>query len=276
MNLPHFCRSLYVDNDTLHLISVAGVLSKLQSSFGLITNVVAKGDLACAVAGIFKREREEMERDKESVRERDSILPSINTVFVVDRNVDFFSTLLTQQSFEGLLDEIMDVDNGTVQVPKSVVDAGKDAASVVTDKAESRALVRVGLNASTPLYSEIRGLNFRAVAQFLHKRAEEFKEMKDNYGRNQGNLAIDQLAVLTKQLKVFAPQISNLPFFLALTEYLSLSFKLPSFENRINAELLLLQGEESKEDYVDGVVNEAKNLEKVLRIICLACACGGG
>ena len=51
---------------------------------------------------------------KEIARDCEMVAPEFDSVILLDRNVDLLSPLLTQLTYEGLLDELFGIQNGAV------------------------------------------------------------------------------------------------------------------------------------------------------------------
>lgn len=82
------------------------------------------------VADMIIRKRREL-ADTES-----QITPAIDSVLLIDRNVDLLTPLLTQLTYEGLIDEIFTIENTNVQLPADrfpVKDEGTGVGSSLLD-----------------------------------------------------------------------------------------------------------------------------------------------
>ncbi|XP_023924915.1 vacuolar protein-sorting-associated protein 33 homolog [Quercus suber] len=89
-----------VDRDTSSLWHIAKAIHKLEFSFGVIPNVRAKGKASVRVADILNRMQAE-----EPVNSPYMVVPEINTLILLDREVDMVTLMLSQLTYEGLLDE---------------------------------------------------------------------------------------------------------------------------------------------------------------------------
>nr|KYP53054.1 Vacuolar protein sorting-associated protein 33 isogeny [Cajanus cajan] len=89
-----------VDGDTSSLWHIAKAIHKLEYSFGVIPNVRAKGKASVRIADILNRMQAE-----EPVNSSDMVVPEINTLVLLDREVDMVTPLCSQLTYEGLLDE---------------------------------------------------------------------------------------------------------------------------------------------------------------------------
>ncbi|KAL6586428.1 Vacuolar protein-sorting-associated protein 33 [Orobanche minor] len=90
-----------VDGDASSLWHIAKGIHNLEFSFGVIPNVRAKGRAATRVADILNRMQAE-----EPVNTSDMGIPEINTLILLDREVDMVTPMCTQLTYEGLMDEV--------------------------------------------------------------------------------------------------------------------------------------------------------------------------
>jgi hypothetical protein len=121
-----------------------------QFSFGVIPNVRAKGKASVRIADILNRMQAE-----EPVNSSDMAVPEINTLILLDREVDMITPLCSQLTYEGLLDEFLHINNGSVEVDASILGTPQDGKKT-----------KVPLNSSDKLFKEIRDLNFEVVGQY--------------------------------------------------------------------------------------------------------------
>ncbi|XP_021891632.1 vacuolar protein-sorting-associated protein 33 homolog, partial [Carica papaya] len=105
-----------VDGDTSSLWHVAKAIHKLEFSFGLIPNVRAKGKASVRVADILSRMQVE-----EPVNSSDMGISEINTLILLDREVDMVTPMCSQLTYEGLLDEFLHINNGAVELDASIM-----------------------------------------------------------------------------------------------------------------------------------------------------------
>ena len=100
----------------------------------------------------------------------------------LDRESDLVTPLLTPLTYEGLVDELMGINNGYVKLPPSVIgDDSKEAEGKDSGTAESKAAaddrpIPVPLNSNDKLYAEIRDLNIEALGPYLQDKAKDIRE----------------------------------------------------------------------------------------------------
>jgi len=105
---PPYFQEYYLENDPTCLYQAAQAIMTLQSLFGVIPRVSAKGPAAKQVWDLMCR----MARERQDI-ERPGNLPQsqIDHLLLLDRGVDLLTPLATQLTYEGLIDEIFGISN---------------------------------------------------------------------------------------------------------------------------------------------------------------------
>ncbi|KAA3682246.1 vacuolar protein sorting-associated protein 33 [Paragonimus westermani] len=141
---------------------VQGLL-RFQSIFGLFPRLVSKGAKANEVARMLVRMRHEAESALESktsnapLNEVDS---QTDMLIILDRSVDCLTPLLSQLTYEGLINEKWGIRYGVTRLT--------DSSSEAVDQ-----MKRVTLNGSDEVFAELRDQNFSSVGSILSKRSKE-------------------------------------------------------------------------------------------------------
>ena len=95
-----FTQDLYVENETSSLYQIARGLMTIQSLFGTFPNVIGKGRYARQVFELMSRMRRDIGVDSDP-----PITPQFDTLLILDRTVDLTTPVVTQLTYEGLIDE---------------------------------------------------------------------------------------------------------------------------------------------------------------------------
>lgn len=98
----------------------------IQKRHGYFPRIVGKGDNARRLADLLLRMRKEVDAEESSGLADTSmrgLLPSADTenLIIIDRDVDFGTPLLTQLTYEGLIDEYVGIKNNQAEVDTSIV-----------------------------------------------------------------------------------------------------------------------------------------------------------
>lgn len=137
---------------------VARALMKLQSIYGTIPNIKAKGNYSKLVVDMLLRMKKEMNFNETTKA------PEIDQLILIDRDVDLITPMCTQLTYEGLIDEIFGINNTYVDLDPELV--GKDKGKKV----------KTPLNNNDHIFSDIRYKNFTVVGPELNKKAKEIEE----------------------------------------------------------------------------------------------------
>ena len=100
MEADNIFKELYVENDSSSLYGIARGLMTLQSLYGIFPNVLGKGRYARQVLDLMIRMRRDIGVDADP-----PIAPQFDTLLILDRTVDLTTPVVTQLTYEGLIDE---------------------------------------------------------------------------------------------------------------------------------------------------------------------------
>ncbi|KAL6545362.1 Vacuolar protein-sorting-associated protein 33 [Orobanche gracilis] len=242
-----------VDGDASSLWHIAKGIHNMEFSFGVIPNVRAKGKAATRVADILNRMQSE-----EPVNTSDMGIPEINTLILLDREVDMVTPMCTQLTYEGLMDEglmqLLGVNNGAVELDASIMGVQQEGKKM-----------KIPLNSSDKLFKETRDLNFEVVIQVLRKKATS---MKQDYTE------ISTTTQTVSELKDFVKKLNSLPEMtrhINLAQHLSVLTSKPSFPGRLDMEQTLLEAQSYDIclDYIEEMIHKQEPLVNVLRVLIL-------
>ncbi|XP_047976138.1 vacuolar protein-sorting-associated protein 33 homolog [Salvia hispanica] len=240
-----------VEGDETAFWNIAKAIHNLEFSCGVIPNVRAKGKGAARVADILTRMQTE---EPVNTSNMGIPLPEINTVVLLDREVDMITPMLTQLTYEGLIDEFLGVKNGAVELD----------AAIMGNQQEGKK-VKVPLNSSDKLFRETRDLNFEVVVQVLRQKATS---MKQDYTE------ISTTTQTVSELKDFVKKLNSLP---EMTRHINLAQHLTTFTSksvfaeRLDMEQTLVEAQSYDIcfDYIEELLCKQEPLEKVLRLLIL-------
>ncbi|KAH7854820.1 hypothetical protein Vadar_018121 [Vaccinium darrowii] len=238
-----------VDGDMSSLWHIAKAIHKLEFAFGLIPNVRAKGKASVRVADILNRMQAE-----EPVNSSDMGVPEINTLILLDREVDMVTPMCSQLTYEGLLDEFLRVNNGAVELDSSVMGVQQEGKKI-----------KVPLNSSDKLFKEIRDLNFEVVVQVLRQKATS---MKQDYTE------MTTTTQSVSELKDFVKKLNSLPEMtrhINLAQHLSTFTSKPSFLGWLDMEHTIVEAQSYDIcfEYIEEMIHKQEPLVSVLRLLIL-------
>ncbi|XP_078427603.1 sec1/munc18-like (SM) proteins superfamily [Wolffia australiana] len=244
-----------VDGDASSLWHVAKAIHKLECLFGVIPNVKSLGKSSSKVVDILKRMEVEEPVDISNVA-----IPEINSIILLDREVDIITPMCFNLTYDGIIDEILRINNGSVDLDASIMGAQQDGKKM-----------KVPLNSSDKLYKEIRDLQFGVVMQMLRERA---MTMKQDYAEISSTRTVSELKDFVKKLNTL-PEISR---HVNLAQHLFTFTSKPSFSARLDIEQTILEGEayDICFEYIEEMIHKQEPLISVLRLLVLFSATNGG
>ncbi|MFS8033233.1 putative sec1-like protein [Helianthus anomalus] len=245
------------DGDTTSLWHIANAIHKLEFSFGLIPNVRAKGKASVRVADMLNRMQAE-----EPVNSTDMGVPEINTLIILDRELDMVTPMCTQLTYEGLLDELLHINNGAVEIDTSIMGANQ----------QDGKKMKVPLNSTDKLFRETRDLNFEVVVQVLRQKATSMKQ--DYTEMTTTNQTVSELKDFVKKLNSL-PEMTR---HINLAQHLSTLTSKPSFLGRLDIEHTIVEAESYDIcfEHIEEMIHKQEPLVTVLRLLTLLSVTNAG
>lgn len=167
--------------------------------------------------------------DPELFKEQKKIL-GLSTVLdeaiFIDRFVDMVTPMCLNFTYEGLLDNAFGVVQERVNVPPGIIDGNSGTGSAIydqyrnnflTDDSSSNIFNDTLVQLSSPLYKEIRWLNYADAGMYLHQRA---LQVQKGYERGQLN-TIGEMGEFVKKFKTLQQEHSELAVHVNLMSWLS-------------------------------------------------------
>eukprot|EP01090_Pellita_catalonica_P017405 TRINITY_DN5247_c0_g1_i1.p1 TRINITY_DN5247_c0_g1~~TRINITY_DN5247_c0_g1_i1.p1 ORF type:complete len:594 (-),score=95.78 TRINITY_DN5247_c0_g1_i1:73-1854(-) len=268
LELRNSFKECYLDGDRTSLFHIARALMKMQALFGIIPNIKVKGNCAKSVLDMMLRMR------RETGGKEAAISPEIDTLILIDRDVDLITPMCTQLTYEGLIDELMGVENGMVELDVGLLPPKKDPqGNPIPQPRGKRA--KIPLNSNDTLYAELRDLNITAVGPFLRRKVKELDEYykkKDELKQGSVSMIRDFMRGLQRVQREHHSSILHTNVakkILEVTEGVA-------FHKKLQTEQGMLLGENQGEDYIEEAINRRMTLTKVLRLLALHTLTFGG
>mmetsp|Transcript_14721 Transcript_14721/g.37457 ORF Transcript_14721/g.37457 Transcript_14721/m.37457 type:complete len:683 (-) Transcript_14721:54-2102(-) len=259
-------RECFLENDCTSLFYVARSLMKLQCMFGLIPNIKGKGQCAQQVKDMMLRMRREMGGDEPT------IAPEIDTLILIDRQVDMVSPMATQLTYEGLIDEVFGISNGFVYLDPEMLPAPEG------DRPKPKGKVPTPLNSNDEVYNKIRDQNFSVVGPRLNAKAREIKayyEKKEDVKK--GLLSTTEIRDFVRKYKnEISKEEVALQIHINVAEEIHRICNADDFHDRLEREQSVLLGDEYADEYIEDCISKKDPLLKVLRLLCLQSLTKGG
>lgn len=273
---------LYLRKDPTPTYLLARALMLIQKKHGLFPRITGKGDNAKRLADLLGRMRqEETAGEDTSESNKMGLTPSntIESLIVIDREVDYATPLLTQLTYEGLIDEVVGIQNNQADVDSSIIGAAPPApgaSKTVGAAAPAQAKKRkILLDSSDKLYDQLRDTNFAIVGSLLNKVA---RRLKTDYDGRHGNKTTAELRDFVNKLPGYQAEQQSLKIHTSLTEEIMKHTRSDQFSRLLEVQQNLAAGADpsSQHDAIEELISRDAPITEVLRVLCLESCISGG
>ncbi|EXJ88334.1 lysine-specific histone demethylase 1 [Capronia coronata CBS 617.96] len=273
---------LYLRHDPGPLYLAARALMQIQQRHGLFPRILGKGDHARKLANLLLRARKELDADEAATQYTSMPSTSIEQLIIIDRDVDFATPLLTQLTYEGLVDELVGIKHNRAEVDSSIVGAAPQqrnqggSSSISPAPAVRQGLKRrIQLDSSDPLYEQLRSSNFALIGPHLNKIARRLES--DYEGRHQAR-GINELREFVNKLPTFQQEHQSLAIHTNLADDLTKQTRSDTFNRELEVQQNIAAGTDPiyQHETIEELIARDAPLSTILRLLCLESAVAGG
>ena len=274
---------LFLRKDPTPTFLLARALMLIQQKHGLFPRITGKGDNAKRLGDLLIRMRQELIAGEDtSEGNKLGLNPSttIESLIVIDREVDYATPMLTQLTYEGLIDEVVGIQNNQADVDSSIVGVAPQAvpgtSKAVGTAAPAQAKKRkIQLDSSDKLYDQLRDTNFAIVGSLLNKVA---RRLQTDYDSRHGTKTTAELREFVNKLPGYQAEQQSLKIHTALAEEIMKHTRSEQFSQLLEVQQNLAAGADpsSQHDAIEELISRDAPLAEVLRILCLESCIAGG
>lgn len=256
----------------------------VQDSCGLFPRLLGKGPHAQRLIELLIRMRGEESAGEDS---RPSRVPKISTMpsleidclIVIDRSVDFSSGLLTQLTYEGLIDENFSIHHSQVELDNSITGLTSQTSTAAESNSTPPATTskrKVRLDSSDKLYASLRDANFSIVGALLNRVARRLQA--DYTSRPDKNQTTAQLRDFVQKLPAYQAEQQSLKIHTSLAEEVLKRTRDDVFRRTLEVQQNLVAGVDTSavHDIIEDLIALDAPLTDVLRLLCLESTTNGG
>ncbi|KAF1351252.1 Sec1-like protein [Delphinella strobiligena] len=283
---------LYLRKDPTSIFLSAKALMLLQKSTGLFPRILGKGDNAKKLADLLLRMRSEEDTTASSASSTTptsafGTTPSsvVDNVIIIDREADFPTALLTQLTYEGLIDEIFGIHHNQAEVDTSIVGAvqqqqqrAQSAGGTQSAPGTAQAGMKrkLQLDSSDKLYPSLRNSNFAVVGPLLNKTARRLQQ--DYEARHKADQSISDLKSFVAKLPSYQAEQASLKIHTSLAEEIMKTTRSEIFGRVLEVQQNFAAGSDpsSMHENIEELIARDVPLSVVLRLLCLESCIAGG
>lgn len=272
LELDDSFRDLYLSKDVTPNYLLARALMEVQQNHGLFPRVIGKGDNAKRVADMLFRLRQELlAGDDDAVADsgKAGLTPSTTneSVIIIDRQVDYVTPLLTQLTYEGLIDEVFEIQNNQAKVDTTVVGAPAQS-SAATSQSRKRT---IQLDSSDGLYHQLRDANFAIVGGLLNKVARRLQQVQSDYETKNKTKSLAELKEFVGRLPGYQQEHQSARIHTGLAEEIIKHTRTDQFKGLLEVQQNLAAGADpsSQLEDMEELVARDTPLREMLRLLCI-------
>lgn len=322
LNLPAGgFKDAYLSDLSSTVYRTASAVQHLQQRYGIIGRITGKGVQAQQLVDILLRKREERQAALSEIVTSPATDPlpkemfdqqytnvytgtTIDQLVVIDRMSDPLTPLLTQLTYEGLIDEFYGVsESSQADLPSSVVSppsqqqqqqqqhqapaAQLQLSQQVQDPVDGEHVSgqhgvgvdrkKVALGGETDqLFHTIRDSNFSIVGQTLNKVA---RQLQTDYERRHEAKTVNQIKAFVGKLGGLQSLHQSLRFHTALAEDLMSKLQEEEFNKWLEIQQNLVADTldlPSIHLMIEDLIDRSSSLAMVLRLLCIESVANGG
>jgi len=263
--------------DPTAIFLAAQALMSLQQTHGLFPRIIGKGDNAHRLMELLLRMRSEAAAEDDVPRF--GLLPSANieSLIIIDRDIDFATPLLTQLTYEGLIDEMFGIKDNSAEIDSSIIGAAPGAQLGKAPAAPTQQGLKrkIQLDSSDKLYDQLRDANFAIVDSLLNKIARRLQsDMESRHAAK----STSELRDFVNKLPGYQSEQASLKTHIALTEEIMKHTQSDLFRRCLEVQQNLADGTDpsSQHETLEELIARDTPLPTILRLLCLESLISGG
>ncbi|KAJ9157346.1 Vacuolar protein sorting-associated protein 33A [Pleurostoma richardsiae] len=281
LELDDAFQDLYLSRDPTPTFMLAKALMGIQQKHGLFPRIIGKGDNAKRVAELLSRMRQELlagETGNETGKTGLSPSTTTESLIIIDREVDFVTPLLTQLTYEGLIDEVWGIQNNQTEVDSTIVGAAPQSAqstSATPATSNQSRRRKIQLDSSDRLFDQLRDTNFAIVGTLLNKVA---RRLQSDYESRHSTKTTAELKEFVKKLPGYQAEQQSLKIHTGLAEEIIKYTRTDEFSKLLEVQQNLAAGADpsSQFDAIEELIARDTPLPEVLRLLCIYSCISGG
>lgn len=200
------------------------------------------------------------------------------TLVIIDRGVDVVSPMLTQWTYEGLLDEAVGLHNNVMDLPMSSL-ISEDAINILTEAPGTSTTLRKRLRGDEDrIFAQLRDLNYWTAARQIGSIANSVRAYYERRPTRE-NAEIAQMKDYVKGLREVKTEHASATAHTAIAAEISArTFDSFDFKRRFEIEREMIEGGAGidRRVYVTDAIARGDSLSHIIRLCCLWSVTSGG
>ena len=249
-------REIYIDKNYDSISKLAEVVLKFEAAFGKIQSKYIKGDMAKIFNDYLT-----LKEAEHKLKTNEQILG----IIVLDRSIDFITPLLSNYTYEGMIDEYLGINKGNITVKRSFT---KSILKPDYRKKKPDDNIEYPLTSDVNgFFSDLRCMHYITATNYISSINDKYVAKFD---KNKEVRTTDQMVETFSSFKDFKSIESYLNDNTNFLKLLYNEVKNIDDANIRQHKLALINGDNKKvETYYNDYISEKKDLYKILNVIIL-------
>ena len=262
-------REIYIDKNLTSISELANSFVKLEACFGKVKYRYIKGDNAKTFDELVRQK--EKENDLKTTEE-------ILGMVILDRSVDFITTVTTNYTYEGLIDDNFGINFGTIKIKESYI---RDTSTKVKSISNSNIdkLVTYGLTSFVnPFYCRIGLMNYTDANQYIKKLTDYYQNLVFKEKEKGKTSSIKDIERILNELKIYKNEIKDPLYANQSIIYHIISNISDEYKKYIQNEQILLTSDlpQNLHLYYEDYICDKKDLHEILKLMVIESLTQGG
>ena len=262
-------REIYIDKNLTSISELANSFVKLEACFGKVKYRYIKGDNAKTFDELVRQK--EKENDLKTTEE-------ILGMVILDRSVDFITTVTTNYTYEGLIDDNFGINFGTIKIKESYI---RDTSTKIKSNSNSNIdkLVTYGLTSFVnPFYCRLGLMNYLDANQYIKKLTDYYQTLAFKEKEKGKTSSIKDIERILNELKIYKTEIKDPLYANQSIIYHIISNISDEYKKYIQNEQLLLTSDlpQNLHLYYEDYICDKKDLHEILKLMVIESLTQGG
>ena len=261
-----YFREIYIDKNLSSISELANAFVKLESFFGKVKHRYLKGDNSTIFLNLVNKKEKEND-----IKITDEIFGMI----VLDRSVDFLTTITSNYTYEGLIDDFFKINLGNIKIKESFI---RDTnINIKNNNNQEKYLTYALTSFNNSFYSQIGCMHYLDVNKYLNKMTEHYQQITNNSKKK--DISLEELKKITYDLNVYLSEIkSPLAANKNILYHIINSISNEQYIQYIKNEQILLTGvlPSNLHIFYEDYISDKRDLYKLLKLMSIESLTLGG
>ncbi|KAK9368546.1 Sec1-like protein [Lipomyces kononenkoae] len=259
-------------------------LNSLQKQYGLYPRIIGKGNNAKKLCDLLLRMRQESQASSDQAEWAKGDTTAFEQLVIIERNTDMVTPLMTQLTYEGLIDEVFGITNSQAEIPSAIFtaanpklqNASSSSSVISTAPITDRKTRKIFLDSNDALFANLRDLNFAVVGPTLNKAA---RKLNEEYEERHQAKTVSQIKEFVGKLGGLQAEHQSLRLHTNLAEEIMNRTQTEFFNRALEVQQnLVASGLDTSilNQTIEELIARGVSIDNILRLLAIECLSSGG